>query len=234
MGTSGGEGAAESDRIHVLIVDDHRMFAEALTLLLEDEPDLELVASVGTGERAVQAVRDHRVDVVLMDIDLPGMGGIEATQRIREASPQTKVVAITAYQDEEIIVAAIEAGATGALPKTRTADEVGDVIRRAAAGEIIMPAGRMSDVLARLQRGRRIRSDADELVGQLTSRELEVLQAIAAGQSTQQIAREMFISASTVQTHVKNILAKLNVHTKLDAVTFALRHGAIQIPRRPA
>ena len=171
-------------------------------------------------------------DVVLMDIDLPGIDGIEATRRIRELSPLTQVVIITAYQEPAVMAQAIEAGACGFVPKTETADQLVGVIRGAAAGEMILPSGDIRAVLGKLQAAQRARNDADRLIDQLTSREIQILQSIAQGRSTKEVAESLFISQLTVQTHVKNILGKLGVHSKLEAVTFALRHDLIGIGAR--
>ena len=215
--------------VRVLVVDDHRMFAEALEMLLAGEEDVEIAGAVGTGEEALEVVARVDLGVVLMDIDLPGIDGIEATRRIRELSPSTQVVIITAYQEPAVMARAIEAGACGFVPKTQTADQLVGVIRGAAAGEMILPSGDIRAVLGKLQATQRARTDAGWLIDQLTSREIQILQAIAQGSSTREVAESMFISQLTVQTHVKNILAKLGVHSKLQAVTFALRQGVIRI-----
>ena len=218
--------------VRVLVVDDHRMFAEALEMLLAGEEDVEIAGAVGTGEEALEVVARVGPDVVLMDIDLPGIDGIEATRRIRELSPLTQVVIITAYQEPAVMAQAIEAGACGFVPKTETADQLVGVIRGAAAGEMILPSGDIRAVLGKLQAAQRARNDADRLIDQLTSREIQILQSIAQGRSTKEVAESLFISQLTVQTHVKNILGKLGVHSKLEAVTFALRHDLIGIGAR--
>jgi DNA-binding NarL/FixJ family response regulator len=218
-------------RLRVLIVEDHLMFAQALRLLLEAESDLELVGSVSTGEAAVELTAGSAVDVVLMDIDLPGIDGVVATRRIREQTPDTQVVVITAFQDADTVAKAVQAGACGFLPKTRTADEVAGVIRRAAAGELVMPAGSMDAVMKSLEASQRNRTQGEKLLSQLSNREVLILQAIAEGRSTGEIASQLYISRFTVQTHIRNILAKLDVHSKLEAVLLALRHGLIQVDK---
>lgn len=225
---------ASKRRLRVLIVEDHLMFAQALGMLLEAESDLELVGSVSTGEGAVELTASEAIDVVLMDIDLPGIDGVVATRRIREHAPDTQVVVITAFQDADTVAKAVQAGACGFLPKTRTADEVAGVIRRAAAGEMVMPAGSMSAVVNSLQESQRTRTKADKLLAQLSNREVLILQAIAEGRSTGEIASQLFISRFTVQTHIRNILAKLDVHSKLEAVLVALRHGLIRVDDPPS
>ena len=219
----------EQGPIRVLVVDDHRMFAEAIEMLLAGEEDLRVIDVVATGEDAIDAVTRFAPDVVLMDMDLPGIDGIAATRRIREMSDTTYIVMITAYQEPAVMARAIEAGACGFVPKTQAADKLVAIIRRAASGEVVLPAAEMRSVLAELQEAHRIRTNADRMLGLLTSREIEILQGIADGRSTTELAQLMHISPFTVQTHVKNILFKLGVHSKLEAVTTALRHGLIRI-----
>jgi DNA-binding NarL/FixJ family response regulator len=218
--------------ISVLVVDDHRMFAEALELLLSGREGIEIIGTVGTGEEAVELVRSRPPDVVLMDIDLPGIDGIETTRRIRADAPDAQIIVITAFQEPATMASAIQAGASGYLPKTKAADDLLSVIKSAAAGEMVFPSGQLSEILSRLQQHRRDLSEAERRVGELTSRELEVLQEMADGKATADIARDLFITSSTVQTHVKNILAKLGAHSKLEAVAFAVRHGLIRIGSR--
>jgi len=218
-----------ADALHVLVVDDHLMFAEAIKLLLANEDGIEIVGTVGTGEEAVELAREISPEVVVMDIDLPGIDGIEATRQIRAISPQTQVVVVSAFQQASVMARAVEAGAAGFVPKTRAIDDLIDVIKRAAAGEMVLPSGNIEEVLTNLQRAANSRSDAVRLLAQLTQRELGILRMIAHGRSTAEIAKDLFISPFTVQTHVKNILAKLGVHSKLVAVTFALSHDAFRL-----
>jgi two-component system, NarL family, response regulator LiaR len=221
-----------SEPITVLVVDDHRMFAEAMELLLGGREGIEIIETVGTGEEAVESVKRRPPNVVLMDIDLPGIDGIETTRRIRTEAPDAQVIVITAFQEPGTIASAIQAGASGYVPKTKAADELLDVIRKAAVGEMVMPSGQLSQILERLQEQKRGASEADRRLGHLTSREMQVLQSMAEGKATQDIAEDLVISPSTVQTHVKNILWKLGVHSKLEAVTFAVRHGLVRISSR--
>jgi DNA-binding NarL/FixJ family response regulator len=220
-----------SDPVRVLIIDDHRMFADALQLLLRGEEGIDLAATASTAEEALEISESMRPDVVLMDIDLPGIDGIEATRMFRQRQPGVTVVIITAYQQPDVIAAAIDAGASGYVPKTHAADELVSVIRRAALGEMVLPSRDIGAILGRLQRAREIRTDEGHLVARLTPRELEVLQSLADGKSTAEIAQALFISPRTVRTHVKSVLAKLGVHSKLEAVTMALRYGVIRVDR---
>src|SRR2546422_10657853 len=155
-------------KIRVLVVDDHRLFAEALKMLLAGEEDLEIEGVVGTGKEAVEMVGRTHPGVVLMDMELPGMGGIEATRRIRELSPDTQVVVITAYQEPAQIAEAVSAGACGFLPKTEAADELLGVVRRAAAGEIVLHKI-FRPVLRKVQAAEQPPSNGRYLVNLLTS-----------------------------------------------------------------
>jgi two-component system, NarL family, nitrate/nitrite response regulator NarL len=220
-----------SDPIRVLIIDDHRMFADALQLLLRGEEGIDLAATASTAEEALEISGSMQPDVVLMDIDLPGIDGIEATRIFRQRQPGVSVVIITAYQQPDVIAAAIDAGASGYVPKTHAADELVSVIRRAAVGEMVLPSRDIAAILGRLQRAREIRTDEGHLLARLTPRELEVLQLLADGKSIAEIAQALFISPRTVRTHVKSVLARLGVHSKLEAVTMAIRYGVIRVDR---
>jgi DNA-binding NarL/FixJ family response regulator len=215
----------------VVIVDDHRMFAEALEMLLSGEPELEVVGSVRTGEDAVELVRRVRPHLALVDADLPGMDGIATTRRLREVDPEVRVVLVTASQESELVARAVQAGASGCFAKSHTAESLVDIIRRAAAGELVLPTDAIRSVVGRLQAAHEARSEAERLLAQLTGREIQTLQLIAEGLSTHEIARALLISPLTVQTHVKNILAKLEVHSKLEAVSLAVRNRLIALGR---
>ena len=212
----------QPDQTRVLVVDDHEVFSEALELLLGRQPDLRLVGSARHAEEAM-ALLDTRPDVVLMELDMPGVNGIEATRRIREVIPEAKVVLLTGIQRPEIIAEALAAGACGYVPKTRAVDELMDVIRRAAAGEIVMPEGDLAAVVEQL---RSARADSGQAaIERLTRRETQILSALASGQTAGEIAADLEISSLTVQSHMKSIMAKLGVHSKIEAVTLAWRHG---------
>jgi DNA-binding NarL/FixJ family response regulator len=221
------EGGQEE--IQLLICDDHRLLTDTLTSVVSHEPTVRLLPPVHTSEEAVELVRQHKPDVVLMDIEFRGtMSGIEATRRIKQSSPATKVVVMTALEDERLLVDAVEAGASGFLHKTEGVDEFIGALKAAAAGEILIDRAALARLLPRVAREREARRDAQLLMDQLTDREREILGLLAKGLRNEDIAAKLFISPQTVQTHVRNLLGKLGVHSKLEAVAFAVRHGAVQ------
>ncbi|HZP90640.1 MAG TPA: response regulator transcription factor [Actinomycetota bacterium] len=222
-----------ADRVRVLVVDDHEMFGEALSLLFEREPDLELVARLASVERAIDVCRREAPDVILMDVDTRDPGGIEGLARLRRSAPAARVVVLTAPGNAALVANALAAGATGYVPKDRSLDELVGVVRRAADGEIVMPASDLARVFEHLRsRGRDAPGDG-EAIQRLTGRETEILRALAEGGTTAEIADGLGISPLTVQSHVKSILAKLGVHSKIEADTLAWRHGLAQAPHTP-
>lgn len=219
------------DTIRLLICDDHRLLTDTLTTVVEQDATLELLAPpVHEPERAVELATGSKPDVVLMDVLFQGsMTGIEATRRIKQASPTTKVVVMTAAEDERLLVEAVEAGASGFLRKTEGIDEFIATIKAAAAGEILIDRTALARLLPLVAREREAKRDAQQLLDQLTEREKEILTLLAEGLRNDDIAARLYISPQTVQTHVRNLLGKLGVHSKLEAVAFAVRHGAVSV-----
>jgi NarL family two-component system response regulator LiaR len=218
------------EQIELLICDDHRLLTDTLTSVVSHEPTVRLLPPVHSSEEAVELVREHHPDVVLMDIEFRGaMSGIEATRHIKQMSPATQVVVMTAHEDERLLVEAVEAGASGFLRKTEGVDELMGAIRAAAAGEILVDRVALARLLPRVARERERRRDAQLLLSQLTDREREILTLLSEGLRNDDIAARLFISPQTVQTHVRNLLGKLGVHSKLEAVAFAVRNGAISV-----
>jgi RNA polymerase sigma factor (sigma-70 family) len=224
-------GTTETGMVRVLICEDHRMLADALaTLLVEDGRGEVVCAPLDTAEEALAAVAEHIPDVVLMDINLRGpMNGIEATRKIKENHPETKVLVVTAFSEDEYLVPAVEAGASGLLEKWTSLDAVLDAIERVAVGEMLIDPNKLSTLMRMMSQQRDANRDARLLLEQLTEREKEVLQLSAEGLSTAEVAGKLVISAQTVQTHVRNILAKLGARSKLQAVAFAAKNGYVSL-----
>ena len=218
--------------VSLLICDDHKILTDALATMVGLDDDLVLVAPpVHTADEAIDLATRHLPDVVLMDIVFKGGGmtGIEATRRIKEVSPSTQVVVMTAHDEDRLLVEAVEAGASGFLSKDESAEEVLTSAKSAADGEVLIDPDTLTRLLAQVAREREAQRDALKLLGDLTEREREILGLLAQGMRNEDIAKQLFISPQTVQTHVRNILGKLRVHSKLEAVSFAVKHGAIQV-----
>jgi DNA-binding NarL/FixJ family response regulator len=210
----------------VLVVDDQTVVRDGLVLLLGLLPGLEVVGSAGDGEEAVRLVGEHSPDVVLMDLRMPRVDGVEATRRIKAEYPAVQIVVLTTYSDDESVFAALEAGARGYLTKDAGADEIARAINAVLGGDAQLDPSvqrRLVDALATgVQPSRRRRGD---LPDGLTQREAEVLTLIAGGRSNAEIARELFISEATVKTHINNLFAKAGLRDRAQAVTYAYRKG---------
>lgn len=214
--------------IKVLIVDDQRTFGEALQLALAKEQDMQVVDVVTDGTSAVRAVSQHRPDVILMDVAMPGMSGIDATRRIKEADPEAHVLILSGYEDELLLGRAVQAGALGLLRKTEAVVDVAETVRQASRGERIHDQGEIEGALRRLRHRRDQDASAEQRLGRLTPRELEILQAMARGRTPDAIAQELNMSPHTLRTHTQNIITKLGVHSKLEALVLAIRHGRVK------
>jgi DNA-binding NarL/FixJ family response regulator len=209
------------DTIRVLIVEDQAMFAEALSRLIDQEADLQSVGTVSSVRAALESVRRDVPDVVLMDYALPDGDGVAAAREIRRSSPDTEVIMLTGFAEPSVLVAAIEAGCCGFITKNQAAREVVHGVRRAHEGEAVIEPGMLAGLLPRLHRcGFAPRS-------QLTRRELEVLRLLARGTSNREIAEQMVLSVNTIRCHVHNLMMKLGAHSKLEAVSKAIRQGII-------
>jgi len=221
-----------NERIRVLVVGDDGLFGGDLGRLLSDSPGVELVAAVSgllEAERWCRAAETP--DVVLLDLDLPDIDGSEATRAVQAAAPSTKVLVTARQQSAERIALVLASGACGFVSSALPPTDLAAVLRCAAMGEIVMPVGELQEVLAQLDARRVSRSEARDGLDRLTVREREILGSLARGGSTVEVADELGISRLTVQSHVKSILAKLGVHSKVEAVTLAWRHGLAPVSR---
>jgi DNA-binding NarL/FixJ family response regulator len=212
--------------VKVVLADDQKIVRDGLALVLRQLPGIELVAVAQNGEEAVALAAEHRPDVMLMDLRMPGVDGVEATRRIRAALPEVQVVVLTTYADDESVFAALRAGARGYLTKDAGAEEMAHAIERVHAGETLLDPS----VQARLLDGLgRVVEPAPRQPGKppdgLTAREAEILTLIADGQSNADIARRLFISEATVKTHINHAFAKTGVRDRAQAVAYAYRTG---------
>ena len=218
---------ADSARTAVLIVEDHQVLAEGLELALERHDDLDVVGWAPTVEQALALAREHRPAVVLMDFHLPDGTGAEAAGKLRKELGEVAIVFLSADSSEDALIAAIESGASGYLVKSGAAAQVADAVRRAAEGEMLIPAATLAGLLARQRQRQREEAAFQRLAGQLTPREREILRLMAQGLDNRAIADKLFISFTTVRGHVQNILEKLDAHSKLEAVARANQLGLI-------
>jgi DNA-binding NarL/FixJ family response regulator len=226
---------ASDQKVTLLICDDHKILTDALATVVGLDPTLVMVAPpVHDPFTAIAVCTEQLPDVVLMDIVFKGegngdMSGIEATRAIKEVSPSTKVVIMTAHDEDHLLVEAVEAGASGFLGKDEAAEKLLSAAKAAADGEVLIDPATLTRLLAQVAREREAQRGAQSLLDDLTDREREILQLLAEGMRNDDIAAKLFISPQTVQTHVRNILGKLRVHSKLEAVAFAVKHGAIAV-----
>lgn len=213
--------------IRLLLVDDHEVVRAGLRMLFQAEADLEIVGEVGSGQEALQAARQLRPDVVIMDIAMPGMNGIEATRQIKEANPDTAVLALTMHDDEQYFFEMLQAGASGYVPKRAAPDDLISAIRVVSQGNVFLYPS-LAKLLVKdfLQRGEAGQAAIKE---ELTPREREVLTYIAEGYTNREIAEALVISVKTVDRHRENIMHKLNLHNRVELVKYAIEKGLISV-----
>ncbi|HEV2360595.1 MAG TPA: response regulator transcription factor [Acidimicrobiales bacterium] len=209
--------------VKVLICDDHQILAEGLAGLLRGRQDMDVVGIVGTSAAVIEQAAAKRPDVVLMDYELPDGDGVAATAAVKAAVPDTKVVMLTSYSDEAVLVGAIEAGCSGFLTKHKSAQEVVTAVRLAADGEALISPDMLARLLPRLRKA----SPADQPGADLTEREREVLSLLADGLSSEAMGARLYVSPNTIRNHVQNILVKLGAHSRLEAVAIAARTGIL-------
>jgi two-component system NarL family response regulator len=209
--------AKSSDLIGIMLVDDHPAFRKGIAALIDSEPGLKVVAETGDGREAVELFRRTQPDVVLMDLRLPGMGGVEATMAIRKEFPDARIIVLTTFDTDEDIYRAIQSGAKSYVLKDTPDDELAVTIRAVHAGEEKLPS-RVARRLAERQQ----RAD-------LSHREMDVLQLLIKGRSNKEISSALFISEDTVKAHLKTLFAKLQVRDRTEAAISAIRHGIVHL-----
>jgi len=215
-----------ADTLRVMLVDDHDLFRTGLRNLLEEQ-GVNIVAEAADGSEAVNAVRDHAPDVVVMDLNMPGMTGVEATRHIASVSPLTRVLVLTISDQDGDVIDAIMAGASGYLLKDASIQELMRGIEATAAGESLISPHIAGKVLQQLRATGKEPDMERTIRAELSAREIEVLKLIANGKDNAQIAAELHISPKTVKNHISNILMKLQIQNRIQAAVYAVRSGIV-------
>ena len=210
--------------IRVAIVDDQPLFSEGLGRVVEAQPGMEIVGVAHDGENGIRMCRELKPDVVLMDINMPVMNGVEATRGIRSLLPDTKVLILTVNSDDAYVFRGIKAGATGYLLKDCTPEDLSRAIKTVHAGDTIIAPEIARKMLLAFEE-----AEEEPSAPHLTERELEIITALAHGRANKQIARDLSISEKTVRNHISNIYKKLHVYDKLGAVLYAIREGLVDV-----
>ncbi len=213
--------------IRLLLVDDHAVVRSGLRMLLASESDVEIVGEAGSGSEAVAAAASARPDVILMDIGLPDMTGIEATRVVKSQFPEIAIVALTIHEDEEYFFRMLDAGASGYVPKRAAPEELLTAIRAAASGEVYLYPS-LAKLLVRDYLSQERETANRSTLDGLTEREQEVLSLLAEGHNNAEIASALVISPKTVERHRENIMRKLNLHSRAELVRYAIRKGIIK------
>jgi DNA-binding NarL/FixJ family response regulator len=206
-------------KISVMLVDDHSLVRRGFRLIIEDEPDLEVVGEAGNGEESIPLALRLRPRVIVMDCALPGVSGLVATQKILESAPETAILMLSMHSEDTLVRQAMAAGARGYILKNAIDLELVDAIRRVAAGEKVLASQLMREPGLKGERG-----------ASLTPRELEVLQLIVSGKSNKEIASQLELSVNTVAVHRANIMDTLGIHKTAELVVYAIRHGLVSVP----
>lgn len=217
-------------KIRLLLVDDHQIVRAGLRMLFQAEPDMEIAGEASSGEEALALVPTLQPDVVIMDVAMPGMNGIEATRRIREVSPHTAVLALTMHEDEQYFFAMLEAGAAGYIPKRAAPDDLVSAIHVVSQGNVFLYASLARFLIKDAAERASHEPDGEpHPVESLTAREREVLTWIAEGRTNREIAETLIISPKTVDRHRENIMAKLNLHNRAELVKYAIAKGLLKV-----
>jgi DNA-binding NarL/FixJ family response regulator len=214
-------------KIRVLVVDDHTLLRDGITALLDLVPDIEVIGEASNGREALERVRELRPDVVVMDIEMPVMDGLEAARRMHSRYPAVKVLILSQYDDASHVLDAVEAGVRGFVDKTGASSELAASIRSVYRGDSYLSPTAARQLVGEFQRAEHPRTD--DPYAHLTAREKDVLKLIAEGKTTQQIADILVISRKTVEGHRTNLMAKLDVHDRVELVKYAVRKGIITV-----
>lgn len=210
-------------KIRVLFVDDHEMVRIGVSAFLSSQPDIEVVGEASDGKEGVEKALQLKPDIILMDLVMKEMDGIEATKEIVQQWPEAKIIIVTSFLDDEKLYPALEAGATSYMLKTSKASEIADAVRSTFHGQSVLEPEVTGKMMERMRKPKH-----SELYEDLTNREMEVLLLMTEGKSNQEIADELFISLKTVKVHVSNILSKLEVQDRTQAVIYAFKHALVK------
>jgi DNA-binding NarL/FixJ family response regulator len=228
--TEATEATVVTEPIRVMIVDDHALFRRGLQMVLEAEEGIDVVAEAGDGGEAISKAEDVMPDVVLMDVRMPKHSGIEATRALRTLLPNSKILMLTISDEESDLFEAIKVGASGYLLKEISIEEVANAVRAVHAGQSLISPSMASKLLSEFATMvKRTDERQTYLAPRLTARELEVLKLVARGYSNRDVAKELVISENTVKNHVRNILEKLHLHSRMEAVVYAVREKLLEI-----
>lgn len=206
-----------------MFVDDHEMVRIGVSAFLSAQPDIEVVGEAADGKKGVELALELRPDIILMDLVMKEMDGIEATKQIIEKWPEAKVIIVTSFLDDEKVYPALEAGATSYMLKTSKADEIANAVRATYHGQSVLEPEVTGKMMVKMRQKQKHQPHEE-----LTSREMEILMLMAEGKTNQDIADELYIALKTVKTHVSNILSKLNVQDRTQAVIYAFKHSLIK------
>ncbi len=215
--------------IRVLVADDHNLFRDGLTRILDSQPDIEVIASVDSGEAAVARAAEIQPDVFLLDVNMPGIGGVGAIRELREINPQARILMLTVSESEEDLFTAVRSGARGYLLKDASTNQLVDAIQRIHAGEAVLNplmAAKLLDQFAALPKALQPTPEMEEL----TTREQQILHLLTHGLSNKELGKELAISPYTVKAHLRHILEKLNLRSRVEAAAWAVRHGLTKPP----
>jgi len=210
-------------KIRVLFVDDHEMVRIGVSAFLSSQPDIEVIGEASDGKEGVEKALQLKPDIILMDLVMKEMDGIQATKEIIQLWPEAKIIIVTSFLDDEKVYPALEAGATSYMLKTSKASEIADAVRSTFHGQSVLEPEVTGKMMQRMRNPKQT-----ELYEDLTNREMEILLLITEGKSNQEIADELFIALKTVKVHVSNILSKLEVHDRTQAVIYAFKHSLVK------
>jgi two-component system response regulator NreC len=217
-----------SNRIRIMLIEDHEMVRAGFQMLLEAQPDMEIVAQADSGEAGLVLVNDFQPDVVLLDVSMPGMGGAETARVLKARYPDVRILAVTIHSNKAYLLEMLDAGVDGYLPKRAAAQELVTAIRVVHAGRTYIYTG-LIDALVEGYRTRTEEPHEDEVLEELTPRQRQVLRLIADGLTSQRIADELELSVRTVDRHVENMMNRLGIHSRIELVKYAIREGLIEV-----